>query len=605
METQRVTVSLKQYGALLADYLRPQKGSAALLAVLLLGGIGLQLINPQIVRYFLDTTETANGLDRLFGAAALFMGVAIVGQLVRIAATYVGENVAWTATNMLRADLTLHCLKLDMSFHKKYKPGELIERVDGDVNQLANFFSELVLRLVGNLLLVGGVIVLLAWQDWRIGLSIAGVAVVGMLTLSWLNKRTIPRWQALREVDAQLFGFVEEWLNGTEEIRSCGAEPYIMRRLYQAMRERWQKVLAAIRMQAWVSDLPLGVFALAYIAAHILGNTLFRGGQMTIGEVYLIFYYIDLLKGPLWEILRQVEDLQQAAAGINRIAELRQIQPTIHDGPGVAFPAGPLAVAFEDVTFHYEDDDANVLEHVAFSLKPGTVLGLLGRTGSGKSTLAKLLFRLYDPSSGAIRLGGDPGSTENSPDLRRNGRESLFDIRQARQSELRQSIGLVTQEVQLFQATVRQNLTLFDDSVPDERIRQVMAEVGLADWLAGLPNGLDTILEAGGGLSAGEAQLLAFARVFLDDPGLVILDEASSRLDPVTERRIEKAVDRLLANRTGIVIAHRLATVQRTDEIMILEDGRIAECGSRLALVNDPDSRFHHLLQTGLEEVMA
>jgi ATP-binding cassette subfamily B protein len=586
MEAQRVTVPLKQYRTLLADYLRPQKGSAALLATLLLGGIGLQLINPQIVRYFLDTAETGNGLDRLFGAAALFMGVAIVSQLVRIAATYVGENVAWTATNMLRADLTLHCLKLDMPFHKKYKPGELIERVDGDVNQLANFFSELVLRLVGNLLLVVGVIVLLTWQDWRIGLAIAAVAVVGMVTLSWLNKRTIPRWQALREVDAQLFGFVEEWLNGTEEIRSCGAEPYIMHRLYQAMRERWQKVLTAIRMQVWVFNLPLGVFALAYIAAHILGNTLFRGGEMTIGEVYLIFYYIDLLKGPLWQILRQVEDLQRATAGINRIAELRQIQPTIHDGPGVTFPAGPLAVAFEDVTFHYEDDNANVLEHIAFSLKPGTVLGLLGRTGSGKSTLAKLLFRFYDPSSGVIRLGG------------------YFDIRQARQSELRRSIGLVTQEVQLFQATVRQNLTLFDDSVSDERIRRVLADVGLADWLAGLPNGLDTILEVGGGLSAGEAQLLAFARVFLNDPGLVILDEASSRLDPATERRVEKAVDRLLANRTGIVIAHRLDTVQRTDEIMILEDGCIAEYGSRMALVNDPNSRFQHLLQTGLEEVM-
>ena len=602
METQRVAVPLRQYGALLADYLRPQKGPAALLATLLLGGIGLQLVNPQIVRYFLDTAETGNGLDRLFGAGALFMGVAIVGQLVRIATAYVGENVAWTATNMLRADLALHCLKLDMSFHKKYKPGELIERVDGDVNQLANFFSQLVLRLSGNLLLVVGVIALLAWQDWRIGLSIAGVAVVGMLTLGWLNQRTVPRWQVLREVDAQLFGFVEEWLNGTEEIRSCGAEPYIMRRLYQVLRERWQKALAAMRVQVWVIDLPLGVFALAYTAAHILGNTLFRGGQMTIGEVYLIFYYIDLLKGPLWEILRQVEDLQQATASINRIAELRQIQPTIHDGPGVTFPAGPLAVAFEDVTFHYEDDaDANVLEHIAFSLKPGAVLGLLGRTGSGKSTLAKLLFRFYDPSSGVIRLGGHPGPAGNG-----HGSlfDTMFDIRQARQAELRRSIGLVTQEVQLFQATVRQNLTLFDESVPDERIRQVMAEVGLADWLAGLPHGLDTILEAGGGLSAGEAQLLAFARVFLAAPGLVILDEASSRLDPATERRIEKAVDRLLANRTGIVIAHRLGTVQRTDEIMILEDGRIAEHGPRLALVNDPDSRFHHLLQTGLEEVM-
>jgi ATP-binding cassette subfamily B protein len=599
MEQQRITIPIKQYSALLGDYLKPQKGRVIILAALLLGSIGLQLANPQIVRYFLDSAETGHSLDRLFGAAALFMGVAIVRQMVQLAATYIGENVAWTATNHLRADLALHCLKLDMSFHKKYKPGELIERVDGDVNQLANFFSQLVLLLLGNLLLMTGVLALLAWQDWRIGLSIAGVALAGLLTLNWLNKRTVPRWQALREAEAQLFGFVEEWLNGTEEIRSCGAKPYIMHRLYQALRERWQKVLAAMRIQIWVADLPLGVFALAYVAAHTLGYTLFRDSQMTIGEVYLIFYYIDLLKGPLWEILRQVDDLQRATASINRIAELRQLRPTIHDGPGVTFPTGPLAVAFEGVTFQYEDDTAtNILENISFSLKPGMVLGLLGRTGSGKSTLTRLLFRFYDPSGGVICLGdGHPGSSVN-------GRGPMFDIRQAHQAELRRRIGMVTQEVQLFQATVRQNLTLFDDRVSDERIHQIIKEVGLADWLAGLANGLDTPLGAGGGLSAGEAQLLAFARVFLADPGLVILDEASSRLDPATEQRIEKAIDKLLAHRTAIIIAHRLGTVQRADEIMILEDGRIVEHGPRPALVNDPSSRFYRLLQTGLEEVM-
>jgi ATP-binding cassette subfamily B protein len=523
------------------------------------------------------------------------MSIAIVRQVMQIAVTYVGQNVAWTATNWLRADLALHCLKLDMSFHKKYKPGELIERVDGDVNQLANFFSQLVVQLGANLLLVVGVLVLLCWEDWRIGLSIAVVAVIGVLTLNWLNKRTVPRWQALREADAKLFGFLEEWLNGTEEIRSSGAKAYIMRQLYQAMRERWQKILAAMRIQVLVSDLPLGVFALAYVAAHILGNTLFRDGRMTIGELYVIFYYLDLLKGPLWEILRQVEDLQRAAASINRITELRQIQSALHDGPGVAFPTGPLAVAFDDVTFHYEDDaETDVLQQLSFTLKPGTVLGLLGRTGSGKSTLTKLLFRFYDPSTGAIRLGdGDPSGWR------------MFDIRKARQADLRQRIGMVTQEVQLFQATMRQNLTLFDDSVHDEHIQQVVKDVGLGDWLAALPKGLDTSLEAGGsGLSAGEAQLLAFARVFLADPGLVILDEASSRLDPATEQRIEKAVDKLLSHRTGIIIAHRLGTVQRADEIMILEDGRIAEHGPRAELASDPHSRFYGLLQTGLEEAL-
>jgi ABC-type multidrug transport system fused ATPase/permease subunit len=165
---------------------------------------------------------------------------------------------------------------------------------------------------------------------------------------------------------------------------------------------------------------------------------------------------------------------------------------------------------------------------------------------------------------------------------------------------------MVTQDVQLFQASVRDNLTLFDRSIPDERIHEAIGELELEPWYESLPDGLDTELETGGqGLSAGEAQLLAFTRVFLHDPGLVILDEASSRLDPATEQRIERAVDRLLRDRTAIVIAHRLGTVQRADEILILEQGRAIEQGGRLQLSGDPGSRFHALLRTGLEEVLA
>jgi ATP-binding cassette subfamily B protein len=365
-----------------------------------------------------------------------------------------------------------------------------------------------------------------------------------------------------------------------------------MRRLYESLRERWQRILAAMRIQVLVSDLPSGTFALAYCAAHILGNSLFQEGGMSIGEVYLVFYYIDVMKEPLWEIVRQVEDLQRAAASINRIKELRDIRPTILDGPGIVFPEGPLAVSFDQVDFYYEDDtETRVLHQISFELRPGTVLGVLGRTGSGKSTLTKLLYRFHDPSNGQICLG--------------NGVEQPFDIRQAWQAELRQRIGMVTQDVQLFRATVRHNLTLFDEDISDERIWEVLIEVGLDSWLADLPVGLDTLLEAGGqGLSAGQAQLLALARVFLADPGLIILDEASSRLDPATEQLIEKAVDKLLLNRTGIIVAHRLATVQRANEIMILNGGRIIEHGSRLELASNPESNYYRLLRAGLEEAV-
>ncbi len=582
MKSERQT-----YSRLLATYLHPQRGQVALLALLLLGGIGLQLANPQLVRAFIDTAQTGGGLNRLLGAGAIFMIVAIARQIVNIIATYVGENVAWTATNALRADLALHCLRLDMSFHKVHKPGELIERVDGDVNKLANFFSRLVIRLTSNLLLLLGVLALLWTLNWGVGLVITLVSLLGALYLRHLNRRIVPRWEALRQSEANLFGHLEEWLNGTEDIRSNGATGYILQQLHRLSRTRWLSMRHAMRLNVFVITLPITMFTLAYVAAHILGATLFRDSALSIGSIYLIFYYIDVIKGPLWEILRQVEDLQRAAASLNRVASLFAQQPTIIDGPGANFGSGALAVSFTDVSFHYADaPEQHALADVTFRLEPGQVLGLLGRTGSGKSTLTRLLFRFYDPSGGVIALND-------------------VDIRAAAQRELRQRIGMVTQDVELFHASVRDNLTLFDPTVPDAQIAQVVQEVGLSDWLAALPAGLDTPLAGSSSLSAGQAQLLAFARVFLADPRLVVLDEASSRLDPATEQLVERAMSRLLAGRTAIIVAHRLGTVQRADEIMILDQGRVVEHGARARLAADSSSRFFQLLQTGMEEAMA
>jgi ATP-binding cassette, subfamily B, bacterial len=227
-----------------------------------------------------------------------------------------------------------------------------------------------------------------------------------------------------------------------------------------------------------------------------------------------------------------------------------------------------------------------VLCGIDFNLAPGRTLGLLGRTGSGKTTLTRLLFRLYDSTQGDILLGGKV-------------------VHQLPVQELRRRVGMVTQNIQLFHATVRENLTFFDPAISDEAVLQALRDLGLWDWYVSLPQGLDTELESGGGgLSAGEAQLLAFTRIFLRDPGLVILDEATSRLDPATEYRIEQAVDKLVQNRTAIIVAHRLGTVQRADDILILEDGQVYEYGERAALAADPASRFSHLLRTGMEEVL-
>ena len=244
---------------------------------------------------------------------------------------------------------------------------------------------------------------------------------------------------------------------------------------------------------------------------------------------------------------------------------------------------GPLPVELDGVTFAYGGEP--VLEDVSLRLEPGRVLGLLGRTGSGKTTMTRLLFRLYDPTSGVVRVGGE-------------------DVRRMPVTELRQHISMVTQDVRLFHGTVRDNLTFFDETIPDRRLMEVIDELRMRPWLSSLPEGLDTRLLSDGGLSAGEAQLLAFARVFLKGSGVLILDEASSRLDRSTEQMIERAVDRLVRDRTVIVIAHHLATVRRCDEIVILEHGRIVEQGERLELAVDESTRFARMLETGLEEAL-
>jgi ATP-binding cassette subfamily B protein len=284
---------------------------------------------------------------------------------------------------------------------------------------------------------------------------------------------------------------------------------------------------------------------------------------------------------------QQVRSLQSIGATVQRIGELLMSESKIKDGlRDDILSAEALGVQLEDVSFAYADDKP-VIQNLSLSLDPGKVLGLLGRTGSGKTTLARLIFRLYDVDSGMIRLSG-------------------VDIRDARVNALRQRVALVTQDVQVFQASVRDNITLFDPDIPNERIHEVINALELADWYDNLPEGLDTMLESGGrSLSAGEAQLVAFARVFLRDPGLVILDEASSRIDPATERLVERAIHKLLENRTAIIIAHRLCTVNRADDILIIEEGCAMEYGNRQDLLADPTSRFSKLQNTGLEGLLA
>jgi ABC-type multidrug transport system fused ATPase/permease subunit len=431
------------------------------------------------------------------------------------------------------------------------------------------------------------VLVVAMFVDWRAGLLIGLSTLIASVLMIKLRAVGVPAHDHEREVLSHLYGDLEERLGGLEDLRANGAGRYAVHRLNEHSSRWWH----AARRAALLGDssyVGAGVvFSIGSTATLGLGVWLLRQGELSTGSVLVLFRFAQMIREPLERIAEQMREFRKAAAGARRAARMLATQPKIVDGPGVALPAGPLSVeldgvslVYEDVADHQDREVHPVLHDIDLCIEAGTVLGVLGRTGSGKTSLGRLLLRFWDPTTGAVRLGG-------------------VDLRDTTAAELRRRVGVVTQEVELLRASLRDNLTLFDTwPATDERLVEVLTAVGLQPWLAGLSEGLDTELAGSDALSAGEAQLLAFARVLLADPGLVLLDEASSRLDPETEERVTRATERLFAGRTVVIIAHRLATLDRADEVLVVDHGRVVEHGDRAVLAADPDSRYTHLLQS-------
>lgn len=573
----------QQAAVLLRRYVLPERSLALLLFIVTLLTTGLELALPLIAAAFIDGAIGDSTLGQLRRLAVAFLLAALAFQVMRTWQAYVAEWLALNTTNRLRADLTRHCLGLDMNFHQRYRPGDLVERIEGDVGALGRFMSTLLVTLLGNALLLIGVLGVLFVIDWRLGAVLTGFVVVICLVLNALRDRASPLWEKAMQADSEQSGFVGELLDATEDVRSAGAVPFVSRRFTRLARDVLHRNKEAAARTATLDRVTEMLFMLALATGLGLGSWLVLFQGATIGTIYLIYRYGDLLGYPIYRINDELTDLQRASAAVGRVSELFANRSRVVDGAGEPPGPGPLGVEFDRVTFGY-DPDHPVLHEVSFGLRPGLRLGVVGRTGSGKTTISRLLVRLFDPDRGTVRLGG-------------------VDLRDMAVADVRRRVGLVTQDVRILYATVRDNLTLFDPSVPDEHIVRVLSELGFESWLDGLPDGLDTPLAVDGGLSAGEAQMLALARVFMKDPQVVVFDEATSRLDPATERAIDAATGRLLEGRTALVIAHRLETIERMDEVLVLDGGRVVEHGERPLLAADPDSRLSALLRVGLEGV--
>jgi ATP-binding cassette, subfamily B, bacterial len=559
---------------------RPGPRPAAALAAAIVAAAALPLAAPQITRRFVDDAIGGASIRHLTLVALGYLALAVAGQAARMATAWLASRLAWDGTNRLRERLAGHALGLDLAFHGRHTPGEMIERVDGDVVAVADFVVAFLLDVVASVLLLAGVVVVVFGVDWRIGSVLLAYCVLIGYGMVRAQRAAVPSAARSRAASATLFGTLEERLAGAEDLRANGAGEHAVHRFHQ---------VSAALFRSENRDARVGTTLLAGTSvAFAAGTAIMLGlaawaldaGGLTVGTVVLLFQYTLMVRAPFERLIDQIREYQAALAGLARIggllAERRTLPEPARTRP---LPArGPLGLRLDGVSFAYPGDDEQVLSGITLDLAPGETLGLVGRTGSGKTTLARLVLRLYGPVEGTVRVGG-------------------IDLREADPVSVRRRIGVVTQDVQLFAASVRDNLTLFRPSPGDDRLRAALDGVGLGDWLAALPDGLDTELRgASAGVSAGEAQLIAFARAFLADPGLVVLDEASSRLDPATERRIEQSIARLLSGRTGVIIAHRLSSLSRVDKIAVLEHGKIIEYGRRADLAADPGSRYGRLL---------
>ncbi|MHA1185979.1 MAG: ABC transporter ATP-binding protein [Candidatus Heimdallarchaeota archaeon] len=578
--------TLKYTVSLLKKYLKSYKLLVFFVAFLLLIFNSIQILNPQIIRLYLKQINAATlNTTALVWTSILYIGVNLIFRGVYVILNWISQELAWSTTNDLRVDLTRHCVNLDMTFHNKHKTGEMIERIDGDASNLSSFFGEFIVHLISNGLLLVGVLIAVFIEGWVFGLAFLAFTLIAFTALYLLRKITAPLWKKVRESTTALYGNIEESISGFEDIQGCGADDYIMKKYHDAAQSDFKnKNKAMIVSKIFVitsvlleGGLNVGILVLSFFLQNII--------PIDAGLIYLLLAYATNLLLPIQKILWQTGRLQNSLANIDRIKDWFDIKSKIKDTGKLNFPKDNIHLVFDDLDFGYNGDEL-VLKKVTFELEPEKKIGIVGRTGSGKTTLARLIFRLYDPQFGSIKI---------------NGYENF----QYSLEELRNNIAYVTQDVELFNASVKDNITFFDSRYSDEEIIDVLIKLGLEDWLNRLPNGLETeVYSEELGLSAGEEQLLALARAFLKNPKIVILDEASSRLDPATEKITERALNNLLQNRSAIIIAHRLSTLDKVDKILILEKGVVSEFGRRAELVENPESHFSQLLQKGIMEVL-
>jgi ATP-binding cassette, subfamily B, bacterial len=544
---------------------------------------GGKLAIPVLIQQILDRGVLGGDFRAGFTVAACAITAVVVIVLYAVSrATFLRlVRAAEQSLFGLRVRTFEHVHRLSMAEHSEHRRGALVARVTSDVETLARFTEWGAVAWIVNSVLIAGTLAVMAAYSVQLTLLTVLVFLPLLPILRALQRRQLRAYDDVRAAVGDAMSEVSEVVTGAAVLRAYGQERRARARLQRAIRRQYR---AQLRAGLWFSVMfPLadlfGALALASVMAA--GVTWGPDWGLGVGGLVAFLFLVNLLLNPIAELSEILDQTQTAIAGWRKILGVLATPVDVEEpADGRPLPHGPLAVELDRVTFAYREGPP-VLRSIDLVIAPGAKVAVVGETGSGKTTMAKLLCRLADPSTGVIRIGGT-------------------DLRDVAPSERRRAIRLVPQDGFLFDSTVADNVRAGRSGASDDAVRGAFAALGLGWWLDDLPQGLATpVGERGGSLSVGERQLVALARAQISDPGLLILDEATSSVDPETEQALADALDRLSAGRTVVSIAHRLSTAERADVVVVVDAGRIVETGSHQELAG-AGGVYAHLYRTWL-----
>ena len=575
----------KRSFALLRQMLRPYMGALAASVVSVLVAAVAAAAQPVLIARVLDTA-IAPVTHGDTGPLLTLLVVFAVSVLVNAGATW--ANVAYTVRVSLGVLLHLrtrvfkHSQALSVSFHESYTSGRVISRLTNDVETIATFLGSGLSQLVTTLLNMLFSVVAIFVLDWRIGVLLLLTGVPIYLLTRWFQRGISRIFRSLRNESAQLTTRFVETFTGIRAVKGFGAEA-AARAEYAAVAERYRvSVMDSIKMFGIYSP-TLMLFGNVFVAAAlVIGGYAVLGGTMQVGTLLALIIYANRVFEPIMTLSEFYNVLQSAFSALEKISGFLAEKPQIQDPQHpVSLPQSPAAlvdaessaeaaplgeIVLEDAAFGYTAGQ-HALMPTSLRIAPGQTVALVGETGAGKSTIAKLIARFYDVDTGRVLLDG-------------------VDVRSLTDRELRRNVVMLTQEVFLFSASIAENIRLGNPQATDDQVRRAAQAVGADEFIQTLPQGYGTMLGRGGvNLSTGQRQLVSFARVFLANPRVLILDEATASLDIPSERAVQRALNALLAGRTAVVIAHRLSTVLSADRVLVISAGSIVEDGSPQELI--------------------